>query len=410
MKEDIDDKLKNAKKGTVPKYNPVPVLVLSLKLIHCYISVDNCIVLKNPTLESSTCTDMCYDIEPHFIGKNIILANPDFTEYKEGVDIRTVYRSKIALLCSKTQFKAVTDTMKKQFLFVNVPDDKVEVNNTTSAHDIKLLAKHDNEYVLIMFGSNLCDSDLTRDNRWNIPFADNLSKALNVNLLGTPENSKHHETIGKYHGIGIIAKYALDENLLSVAKFSGNESVGTQTYLEIIAKDIQYVMDRQHSAFPMLLYCGFSLVNVMLEMSNHYPDKCQKLSDLVDDTHNNINKLSVSNWLCENAETKQFHQEFDSSYTFLSVPFWDVSSFIEAEVEKGDANFIFKWTSNTKQDSDQRYLSLQMKDGMNIFFSGYGCFHRQHLKNQGKFWNFASYQNTAFYDKVRASILRCLSS
>ena len=35
--------------------------------------------------------------------------------------------------------------------------------------------------------------------------------------------------------------------------------------------------------------------------------------------------LSTSNWICENAGTRDFHQELDSSYTIVSVPHWDRS-------------------------------------------------------------------------------------
>ena len=34
-------------------------------------------------------------------------------------------------------------------------------------------------------------------------------------------------------------------------------------------------------------------------------------------------KLSTSNWICENAQTHLFHQELDSSYTIISVPWFD---------------------------------------------------------------------------------------
>lgn len=75
---------------------------------------------------------------------------------------------------------------------------------------------------------------------------------------------------------------------------------------------------------------------------------------------------------------------------------------------KGSANFIFKWQS-IKEKQNLMYLPIEMDDGVSIFFSGYGCYHRQHRTNDGVFWNIASYQNRQFYHKLRMSIIRCLS-
>ena len=147
----------------------------------------------------------------------------------------------------------------------------------------------------------------------------------------------------------------------------------------------------------------------MYSLSHLVPSQCSKLIDIIEEANRNINNVSVSNWICENAHTKLFHQEFDSSYTLIATPFWDIDCFNESKTLKGEANFVFKWTSCSLPSNEQKYLPLTMKDGINILFSGFGCYHRQHRTNKGLFWNIACYQNSQFYDKLRASIIRLIS-
>ena len=62
-----------------------------------------------------------------------------------------------------------------------------------------------------------------------------------------------------------------------------------------------------------------------------------------------------------------------------------------------------------KETENLMYLPIEMDDGVSIFFSGYGCYHRQHKTDDGVFSNIASYQNRQFYHKLRMSIIRCLT-
>ena len=150
----------------------------------------------------------------------------------------------------------------------------------------------------------------------------------------------------------------------------------------------------------------------MLEICNKHCHDCADLLSILHENEIDRNCISCSNWICWNAETKHFHQEMDSSYTFISVPYWhpDYYKPFMRSYNKGKANFIFKWTSKDSPESETRYLPLEMSDGMSVLFSGFGCYHRQHLTNDGTFWNFASYQNKQFYDKLRMSIIRSLSN
>ena len=142
----------------------------------------------------------------------------------------------------------------------------------------------------------------------------------------------------------------------------------------------------------------------MLDFARSHPNECAAIIDILDRNGISNKAFSCSNWICSDASTKFFHQETDSSYTFITVPYWNK----EEIAKKGVANFIFRWTSKVGDNDSNRYLSLQMDDGINILFSGFGCYHRQHRVDNKPFFNFASYQNRSFFHKLRMSIIRCI--
>ena len=79
------------------KYNPVPILTVSVKLLHLYISVDNCVILNNPRLEKGSNQDLYYDKDAYFTGINVPTENHSMNNIDGGIDIRQIPRSKIAL-------------------------------------------------------------------------------------------------------------------------------------------------------------------------------------------------------------------------------------------------------------------------------------------------------------------------
>ena len=167
-----------------------------------------------------------------------------------------------------------------------------------------------------------------------------------------------------------------------------------------------------------------------MDFVKQFPKQCSEIIQLINENKCNSELLSMSNYICEDAETLHFHQEYDSSYTLLSVPIWDMKSFtpkkgekpnkdketIDDEDEKksikidmGTANFIFRWTPHSDDDNTHGYFPISMSHGCNILFSGFGCYHRQHKTNKGKFFNYASYQNRQYFHKMRMSVIRSLS-
>ena len=281
-----------------------------------------------------------------------------------------------------------------------------------------------------MFTSNCKDKTVEEKSKWNTVFSEIVHDTLKPNLTGTEKRHRHHKCMGRYYGFGIISKYAVQDKL-SVAAFSHN-NVNNQDAADIIKvlnQDICYMIHRQHSALPLSLYCCFGLTSSMIDFVHQYKEKCSHLLSTINENKCHPDFLSMSNFICENAETQEFHQEFDSTYTFISVPYWSKNSFVPKrrkethdvsredsmkskqqmkQIEKGKANFIFRWTSKHADDNAHRYFPVFMSEGVSIMFSGFGCYHRQCRTNKAKFWNFASYQNRQFYLKMRKSVIRCI--
>ena len=74
----------------------------------------------------------------------------------------------------------------------------------------------------------------------------------------------------------------------------------------------------------------------------------------------------------------------------------------------GITNFSFRWTNHENYELN-RYLSLEMRGGLTLFYTGFGCYHRQCKMDNNHFWNYASYQNLKYYANMRKNIIRCMS-
>ena len=272
-----------------------------------------------------------------------------------------------------------------------------------------------------MMACNASDNVTPNESKWNVPFSKTIPKILTPNLSGTHDNHRHHGSIGKYYGFGIVSTYGIN-NKLSISTFAGNNSTDPKVgqLISTLRADIQYIINRQHAALPLILHSAFALTSAYIGFVSKYPNECSNIVDLLEDNKCNTEFLSMSNYICEDAETLEFHQEFDSSYTLLSVPQWDMNTFLpygqgmsdegnKDKIQMGTANFLFRWTSNVLAEDEHSYFPITMSPGCNILFTGFGCYHRQHKTNKGKFFNYSSYQNRQYYHKTRKSVIRCLT-
>ena len=390
------------------KYDPVPILVLSNLMIASYINFENCIILQNPKFDGPLSRNVCYDPVPKHIGNNLKKDKLFFMQYGVGVKLYKVKDSRVAILCPLSEFELIMRNQQMQFLKIIVPDIKLDKKESVPEFEEK--------YDLLMLSKTEKANNLPMNLKFNKKFVNLLETNMRVNMKGTNGHQKHHGCLGKYFGYGLISKYAMKDNL-SISDFAGNDPNNPKvtTIISQLIRTTNDLFKRYNSVLPMAVYCGFSLVSALISVAALHNGKCHNLNKLIQKYKSDeMNFVPISNWICKNAETLVFHQEYDSSYTMISTPYWeknDVCTDTNKQTQQGSsgtANFVFKWTTSDPNNREHRYFPVMMSEGVSIFFSGYGCYHRKHRTNNEDFWNFASYQNRSFYHKMRMSVIRCL--
>ena len=389
-------------------YDPIPLLIISSKVVDKYITFDNVIILSNPQIETKTrknSFNVHYDSTPNHIGIN--LRSYSQTQYNDGVDIVVIPRKKVAILVKRNEFCTnVLSKSSKFFIELKLPDSGIrECDNSEFIND----------YVLISFASFEKDKSIKKESCWNMDFVTRLKKEMTVNMRGVSvanktKSLKHHGCRGKYYGFGLIAKYNIRFNL-SIYEFAGNHEenkIELKNIVNTLRNDIEFIMKRNLRALPFGIYLGYSIMFAYVNIIKKHQSLCLELNNLLRLNGIEDNGIMTSNWVCENAETMNFHQETDGSYTLLSVPFWDMNDLRSKNITLGNANFVFKWTSSNVEQSEQRYLPIKMSSGVSIYFSGFGCYHRQHRTDTEMFWNIGSYQNRSFFQNLKKSIIRCM--
>ena len=282
---------------------------------------------------------------------------------------------------------------------------------------------------------------------------------MKVNLKGSVlSKSKHFGCEGNYYGFGSVAKYNIKNNL-SVFQFAQKKDMNQNIIhkmIDTMSENIDYSFGRISSSFPNITNYSFSMMeatNVILQendKSTHHLSK-EILKCGVDK-----NCISTSNWVCQNAATKEFHQELDSSYTIVTVPQWDHEDLKLNNKFIGRTKFVFKWTNDT--EINQSYFPIELTDGLSMSFTGFSCSHCQEriinstrstgtnttststtscsrtslstsettsavtattnntqttarsvrTRGNGDFYNICSYQNKRYHANLRRSIIRCI--
>ena len=90
---DIFSRVNRHEKDISEKYDPVPLIIISAKMVQCYISFHNCIILKNPVHENGPNSEIYYLDEP-YIGKNI--PKQFLNQYEIGLTIGLLKKKRIS--------------------------------------------------------------------------------------------------------------------------------------------------------------------------------------------------------------------------------------------------------------------------------------------------------------------------
>lgn len=161
---------------------------------------------------------------------------------------------------------------------------------------------------------------------------------------------------------------------------------------------MKFCLGRLHTLLPKLDEYGNIILNVLEE-------RCCELEK------NKINESVYSGWICKNAQTRDFHQENDSSYTIVSIPFFDKNM----QQKIGRYHFQFRWNrreSTTTSTADG--FDIMLNFGTLLYYHGKFLFHRQQEKVKPReekyvdrqFWNINIYHNRKLLNHIVSSIYR----
>ena len=174
------------------------------------------------------------------------------------------------------------------------------------------------------------------------------------------------------------------------------------TSLEIV----DFFLTRQERLIPHSVKAGFSLFHSMVQFSNVYKDSCSGILDILSKKGITEEHKSICNWICIDAQTKDYHEDDDSSYSLICVPFVDLHKSPQYCQSRGQYSFVFCWDEYC---SDDAKVSIKLDPGVGIYFLGPACNHKQMMKRNGSFVNMSSYQNKRLFDTLKCSIKRHLS-
>jgi len=146
---------------------------------------------------------------------------------------------------------------------------------------------------------------------------------------------------------------------------------------------------------PLLKILSPNIANVQMHL-NVFEERDQNDIDLASKGLLNYN-------LCLNAETKQPHTEYDSSYTVISVP-----NQILNKTKYGHKNGgFFEMIINSEST-----IVIPMTVGTIFTYSGYLITHRQQIHDKDPiakpFVNIVSYNSKRLFENMMESFRRCL--
>ena len=188
------------------------------------------------------------------------------------------------------------------------------------------------------------------------------------------------------------------------------DSTGKDNKLVDAIKDksstiIDFFLNRQERLLPKSIKGGFSLFNALYKIICMHTTQCADIIEMLKSKGVTKDHVSLCNWICFNAYTKEYHQDNDSSYSMICVPYVNRKSSPVYYEQRGRYAFSFNW--DNKNDTCPN-ISFQLDQGTSVYFLGPSCSHRQQVIEDGLFLNFSSYHNKRLYSNMKNSIKRCI--
>ena len=253
------------------------------------------------------------------------------------------------------------------------------------------------DYVVVMMGTNQARS-VPVCNQWSERFVESVEHYLNNTVKVTGNGSKHHHSVGKYFGLGTIAKYGKSGNVSygPVAHKSGVDEKDRQQVADAIIQDITFMANELNLVISGIVEGGQCITQALIDHSKEIGNKYETIST--------INQGMVTAYACKNAQTRDFHIEKDCSYTMIAVP-WSIPGINSC----GSFQFQFKWNNNGG------VINVKLNQGTVLYYSGYSIMHRQISTMENcdgvkdrQFWNLSTYGNKRFYQNAMKSFQRIM--
>ena len=185
-----------------------------------------------------------------------------------------------------------------------------------------------------------------------------------------------------------------------------------QQMKDVLAKDIGFFQSRLHRIMPRVTRCGNFIMKAIKKLIDtiENPIKREALHSKTEEISPDV----FSSWVCESAITKEFHQENDSSYTGIFIPYCDEK--LTADLD--EFKFQFSWNSTNGYSHG---FDIALLQGTSLYYNGRLLFHRQvpthfdqstpvDIKDGKKynFWNISVYHNCKLFAHMRKSLGRNL--
>ena len=102
-----------------------------------------------------------------------------------------------------------------------------------------------------------------------------------------------------------------------------------------------FFLERQERLIPGSIEAGFSIFTAMLHVIQRNKDLMSDAISLINEIGIKMNNISLSNWICKNAYAGEFHQDKDSSYSLIYVPFINHSESSHLKLKKVNMGLLF---------------------------------------------------------------------
>ncbi len=360
----------------------IPLLTISSKYLNNIFPTTNQIILNGLSFSVSSTqkiSKISFNTKPSFVGDNV----HSFLE-DSSVHLSHIKHNKVIVLSYLHEWKNSNVFLNKNgYYYVSLTPQKRKGKS------------NEDDLIVMMLGVHRKSKSQPDLKIFTKDFINTLTKNKSVTMRG--DGKKHHQSMGKYFGVGIINKYSKEKiGVFSNTKAKESNNIQINELQNNVKTMFLSLHKSINSVIPNITQASFSLLNSLVKIvKTRRKGKYSHSINILKNENTTFDHGCLCGYICENAETKEYHQENDSSYTSIGVPFFsdDVHS------RFGNYRFQFKWNMN---DMDNNEFNVRLSQGTSLFYSGYCLYHRQnHYGGNEAFYNISTYHNSKLYSHVK---------